>query len=169
MLAAFDNYFSLAEILHDDLSTTLKADYDNQIWRRNQIRMIIAMAEAYSHCFREICSVGLESDAPELSRNEKKVILEEKAFSAPERIKYTLKAFYKMFEIEPIPDFSDAGWNAAKIAIEKRGALMHPKSAVDLEIEEGLWPEIHQGFVWLLDTHFNAINYMSKKYLGNAS
>jgi hypothetical protein len=57
---AFDNYFSLAEILKADIRALLDEERRDQYWRRNFIRSSGPFFEGYAHCLRDMCTVRLE-------------------------------------------------------------------------------------------------------------
>ncbi len=162
---AFDNYFTITEILKSDILFLIELDDDNNSGRRNYIRTLTPLIEGYSSCFREIASIGLECNSPVISNKERQVLKEESKFGAADRIKLTLKATYKMFELVPVPDFGGNNWENAKVAITKRGALMHPKSALDLEISESSWLVIRNGLFWLTKEHFEITRLLQEKNL----
>ena len=164
MIAALDNYLELSDILMKDLQSLLGSKSESQSWRRNCIRVSASLIEGYAHCYREMCQIGL--DFPNsLSNKEKKVISSEQGFATDERFKLSLRAAYKLFELEPLPDFGRLDWHRAKLYFEKRHQLMHPKSKVDFQILEESWPDLYEGCVWLIEQLINFINLSHKKYI----
>ena len=102
---AFDNYFSLAEILKADIRALLDEERRDQYWRRNFIRSSGAFFEGYAHCLHEMCVVRLEcSHPPELTERESD-FLQSKKFRAPDRIQLALNMAYRFFELKPAPNF----------------------------------------------------------------
>ena len=107
---AFDNYLSLSYKLSEDFDQYLDTEIETEGWRRNYIRIVVALVEGYSNCFREMAVLGLDVEHPTLSAKEAKALKTGFGYSASERIKYTLRATYKMFELSPIPDFGGKQW-----------------------------------------------------------
>jgi len=77
---------------------------------------------------------------------------------------YSLRATYKMFELDEIPDFSNKNWANSKKLIDKRHALMHPKKPSDLPVSESSWQNIHDGALWLIKQHFDISKLLYEKY-----
>jgi hypothetical protein len=149
MDAAFDNYFELSDVLRGDLEELLKVEAQSQHWRRNFIRVSASLIEGYAHCLREMCSVSFECVAPEISAKETQVLQAERNFDANERIKLTLRVAYKLFELQPAPDFGGPEWPRAQRVLQKRHLLMHPKTPADLEVSDQVWPELREDVTWL--------------------
>lgn len=102
--------------------------------------------------------------APELATKETKVLCSENSFDTDERIKLTLRAAYKLFELQPVPNFGGSGWSNAKKLLDKRHLLMHPKIPADLIVPNELWDELHDGVAWLIEHLFNFFSLLQKKY-----
>lgn len=166
MDAAFDNYFALSSILRDDLLALFESESDSQHWRRNFVRVSASLIEGYAHCLREMCAVSFACVAPEIDKKESEVIRSEQSFSANERIKLTLRAAYKLFELQPAPNFGGAEWPRAQRALEKRHSLMHPKTPADLQIPDALWVELREDVAWLIEQLFNFIAALQAKHGG---
>jgi hypothetical protein len=165
LTTAFDNYFAMSEILRDDLIAALNVEDESPAWRRNFLRATVVLVEGHTHCLREICLVGLACNPPEISDKETRALRSEKEFSAIDRFKYTLRATYKIFALQPTPDFGDIHWARATMALRKRDSLIHPKYPTDLEIPAELWSEIHAGITWLMKQLFNFTALLQEKYL----
>lgn len=165
MDAAFENYFALSDGLRDDLLALLESESESQHWRRNFIRASASLIEGYAHCLREMCAVSFECIAPEVNKLESEVICSEQSFSANERIKLTLRAAYKLFELQP-PNFGGAEWPRAQRVLEKRHLLMHPKAPADLQIPDALWLELREDVAWLIEQLFNFIAALQAKHRG---
>jgi len=166
MDAAFDNYFALSDVLREDLLALLETESDSQHWRRNYVRVAASLIEGYAHCLREMCAVSFECVAPEISEKEAEVVRSERSFNANERIKLTLRAAYKLFELQPAPSFSGLEWPRARRVLEKRHLLMHPKTTADLEISNELWLELRDDVTWLVEQLFNFIAALQAKHGG---
>ena len=164
MDAAFDNYFALSEVLRDDLGVMLDIESDSQHWRRNYIRVSASLIEGYAHCLREMCVVSFECVAPEIGKKEAKVLRSERSFDANERIKVTLRVAYKLFELQPAPNFGGSEWPCAQRVLEKRHLLMHPKNPADLEVPDYLWNELRGDVTWLIEQLFNFIAALQEKH-----
>lgn len=164
MDSAFDNYLELSKILQEDINTILDSEVSSQYSRRNFLRTSSALIEGYTHCFRDMCAVSFECSAPEISEKEAKALKLEKEFSAADRIKFTLRAAHKIFEVEPAPDFTKGEWENVRKVFEKRGSLMHPKTRSDLEISDNLWEEIYKGVTWIFEQLFNFILLLVKTH-----
>ena len=164
MDTSFDNYLALSEVLRSDVWALYETESDSQHWRRNFVRSSAVLIEGYSPCIREICAVGLECVAPEISKEEAKVVKSERGFDANERIKLTLRAAYKLFELELTPNFEGHEWPCARRVIEKRHLLMHPQKPADLDVPNELWLELRDGVEWLLKQHFDFIAAIEEKY-----
>jgi hypothetical protein len=166
MDTVFDNYFELSKILQSDMNALLDGENDTQHWRRNFIRASASLIEGYAHCLREICAVSFECVAPELAKKETEVLKSEQGFDANERIKLTLRAAYKLFELAPAPNFGGNEWLRAQKVLSKRHLLMHPKTPVDLQVSDDLWEEIREDVAWLFGQLFNFFSLLQKKYVG---
>lgn len=139
MDAAIANYLSLSDVLREDLRALLEIESDSQHWRRNYVRASASLIEGCAHCIRDTCAVSFECEAPAISQDEKKVLRAEAGFDVNERFKLTLRAAYKLFELQPAPDFGCNEWRRAQRVLTKRNLLMHPKCLADLGISDELW------------------------------
>lgn len=166
MDAAFDNYFQLSNILQTDMYVLLDGENDSQHWRRNFLRASSSLIEGYAHCLREMCAVSFECIAPEINRNESEVLQSESGFDANERIKLTLRVAYKLFQLEPAPNFGGNEWFRAQRVLSKRHLLMHPKTPVDLEVPDDFWDEMRDDVAWLVEQLFNFFSLLQQKYGG---
>lgn len=169
MDAAFDNYFKLSELLRLDLNTLLDVDSNSEYWRRNFIRITASLIEGHAHCLREVCSVGKNCIAPSISKKEISVIDDEANSDTATRIKLTLRAAYKLFDLSPFPDFSTKEWGDAKDLINKRHALMHPKTPEDLQISDTDWDSFYAGALWLMRQIFDFSLLLHQKYASSES
>jgi hypothetical protein len=150
MDAAFENYFHVSKILREDMIALIGSEVATQHWRRNFIRSGAALLEGEAHCLREICVISSQCTAPNLTRKESAVLQSEDKFDANDRVKLTLRSAYRLFELDPTPDFGDKDWLLGQRVFEKRHLLMHPKTSADLEIPDYLWDELHSGMNWLM-------------------
>ena len=166
MDAAFENYFALSDILSEDLVALLDNESDSQQWRRNYIRVSASLIEGYSHCLREMCAVSFECVAPNIDKKEADVLRSECGFDANDRIKFTLRAAYKLFELQPAPNFGGPEWHRAKRVMAKRHLLMHPKSPADVSISDEFWKELREDVTWLVEQLFNFVAALQKKHAG---
>jgi len=164
MDAAFDNYFALSKVLQDDLLALLESETNSQHWRRNYIRVSVSLIEGYAHCLRDMCIISLDCVAPQISSDETKVLKSEGMFSTNDRIKLTLRVAYKLFELEPAPNFGGAEWASARYALDKRSLLMHPKTPIDMEISDKCWADLDGSTTWLIKQLFNFASLLQKKY-----
>ncbi len=164
MDAAFDNYFALSDILMKDLQDLLETESDSQHWRRNYIRVSASLIEGYAHCLREMCAVSFMCVAPKISQKEEKVLRSEQNLDANERIKRTLRVAYKLFELQPAPNFGGLEWPRAQRILAKRHLIMHPKNPADLNIPDELWEELYDDITWLIKQFFSFISALDKKY-----
>jgi hypothetical protein len=166
MTIALDNYLALSPLLQADMKALCECKTEMQQWRRNFIRVSASLIEGYAHCLRELCAVSFKCDnVPELTEKERKVIESEREFGAVKRIKFSLRAAYKLFGLTPAPDFGNSKWSNASCLWEKRDGLMHPKTPADLELDDGLWNKLYEGVAWLLEQLFNFYSLLYEKYL----
>lgn len=166
MDAAFDNYLELSDVLREDLLVLLESESDSPHWRRNYVRVSASLIEGHAHCLREMCAVSFECVAPAISQKEAEVLRSERNFDANERIKLTLRATYKLFELQPASNFGGREWPRAQRVLAKRHLFMHPKSPADLEISDDLWTELRDDVTWLIEQFFNVMSALQKKYGG---
>lgn len=162
---AVDNYFALSNELRGDLIALLDSESDSQHWRRNYVRVSASLIEGYAHCFREMCAVSLECISHELSSKEELVLISEKRLSANERIKRTLRVAYKLFELQPAPNFGGPEWRRAQRVLEKRHLLMHPKTLNDLYVSDKLWSELRDDVTWLIEQLFSFVAALQAKHV----
>ncbi len=160
--AAFYKYFAMSTLLQNDVEALLKDDDDSQSSRRNFICASASLIEGYAHCFRAMCEVGVETRAGPLDAKEVLVIRDERAFGAADRVKYTLRATYKLFQLPAVPQFSQQGWSDAQALLDKRDSLMHPKNVGDLAVGDEAWQRIHKGAVWLFGELFGFMSQLAK-------
>lgn len=116
-----------------------------------------------------MCSVGKDCIAPSISKKENSVIDDEANSDTATRIKLTLRAAYKLFDLSPFPDFSTKEWSDAKDLIKKRHALMHPKTPEDLQISDTDWDRLYAGALWLLSQIFDFSFLLHQKYASSGS
>lgn len=166
MDAAFDNYFALSDVLREDLLALLESETDSPHWRRNYVRVSASLIEGYAHSLREMCAVSFECVAPAISQKKAEVLRSERNFDSNERIKLTLRAAYKLFALQPAPNFGGHEWPRAQRVLAKRHLLMHPKSPADLEISDDLWTELRDDVTWLIEQLFNFMSALQKKHGG---
>ena len=166
MDAAFDNYFELSKVLQVDMNALLDGENDTQHWRRNFIRASAALIEGYAHCLRDMCAVSFECVAPEITKKESAVLRSEKGFDANDRLKFTLRAAFKLFELAPAPNFGGNEWQRAKGVLGKRHLLMHPNTPADLDVSDELWKEIREDVMWLMEQLFNFFALLHQKHGG---
>lgn len=159
MDAAFDNYFMLADVLNSDLNALLDSESEDQHWRRNFIRLSNVLIEGHIHCLTEMCLIY-----PEVSKNERAVLRSGQNSSSNDRIKFTLREAFKLFQLTPAPDFSGKEWNRARYVFKKRNLLMHPKMASDLEVSDELWPTIYEDVTWLIEQIFSFSELLQQKH-----
>jgi len=164
MDAAFDNYLKLSKVLQADMTALLDSESNTQHWRRNFIRSSAALIEGEAHCLREICAISFECTAPKITSKEAKVLRSEKGFDAEDRIRLTLRAAYKLFELVPEPNFSGNEWLRAQRVLRKRHLLMHPKTPIDLDVHADLWSETRDDVVWLVEQFFNIFSMLQQKH-----
>lgn len=166
MDTAFDNYLHLSRILEADMTALLDGECEDQHWRRNFIRTAAALIEGHAHCLREMCVISFECIAPELTKKEAEVLRSEESFSTAERMKLTLRAAYKLFELAPAPNFGGNEWQKAQQVLLKRHLLMHPKTPADLEVTDSQWNDIWTDIAWLMEQFLNFLSLLQKKHGG---
>ena len=169
MDAAFDNYLALSKELQRDLLTLLDTESNSQYWRRNFVRVSASVIEGYAHCLRDMCAISFDCISPTINNKEADVLKAEQTFGANERIKLTLKVAYKLFELQPAPNFGGEEWPRAQRVLKKRHSLMHPKIPSDLEVSDELWEELYEDATWLLEQLFNFASLLEKKYGSQSS
>jgi hypothetical protein len=162
--AAFDNYLKLTELLRSDLEAMFESKSKSLEWRRNFVRAATALLEGHAHCLREMCAVGLRYDTPALTKKERSVIADERDFDSNDRIKLTLRAAYRLFGLEPLPDFSGHEWLRAQRVFRKRHRLMHPKRPRDLGMSDRTWLEMRRDIAWLMKQFANFLSLSYAKY-----
>lgn len=165
MIEAINNYLDLSSLLASDLTEMLDNEDASDGWKRNYIRVVAALIEGDSFCFREMSSIGLLCEFPAITAKERKALESGIGFKAVEQIKLVLRATYKMFSLGEAPDFSGNEWSDANSFYNKRHALMHPKSLTDLEIPSEEWAKIQSGANWLIKQHFDITRLIHEKYI----
>jgi len=160
---AIENYLALSNTLDEDLKAIINGDNDSVTWKRNFIRVAIAVIEGNCHCLREFCEVAMGA-GQQISKKRQKAITDERSCSASERIKYNIQSAYVVFEIDHAPNFDGVEWSYAKEAITKRDKLIHPRTIQDLEITESKWPQHHCGVIWLIQNLISFIEAVTLKY-----
>ena len=164
------NYLSLSNELRTDAEMLLEVNESGLInesdirWQRNFVRTLVPIIEGCSHSIRQMEKVGLECGAQELSQKEQKVTKSPEDFDIKERIKYTLSGSFKIFQLCPYPNFGTTDWRNAKVGLDWRNDLMHPKTPSDLEITSASWPRIKSGLIWLYKQHCAFIEQLYNKY-----
>jgi hypothetical protein len=161
---AFDNFMALSRVLQDDMQNLIVTDDDSLYWRRNFVRACAALIEGYGHCFRDMCAVGTYVTTSTLPSKEAKVIADESSFSTSDRIKLSLRAAYRLFGLQPTPNFGERGWAHAASAFGKRDRLVHPQTPADLNISDREWSECREGMLWVIQHLFNFVAILHKKH-----
>jgi hypothetical protein len=164
---AFDNYLKLTTILYKDMESMLLTESNSQQWRRNFIRASAALLEGEAHCLREMCLVGLRCNAPALTKKERSAITDAYGSDANNRLKLTLRAAYKLFSLQPAPDFSGTEWVRAQRVLRKRHRLMHPKRPRDLGMSDRTWSDMRRDTAWLMKQFFDFLYLGQQKYAAN--
>jgi hypothetical protein len=162
MDAAFDRYFEMSAVLKNDLASILDSDDGSQSFRRNFVRAACALSEGHLSCFRGICAIGLETGPGDLTADEVKALQDERAMTASDRTKFTLRATYKMLKLPDSPSFSDSGWASAQLLLTKRDVLMHPKCMSHLLVADGEWGKIKEGTQWLFAKLFGVVIQLAR-------
>lgn len=163
---AFDNYFKLTTILYKDMESMLLTESNSQQWRSNFIRASAALLEGEAHCLREMCLVGLRCNAPTLTKKERSAITDERGSEANDRLKLTLRAAYKLFLLQPAPNFSGTEWVRAQRVLRKRHRLMHPKRPKDLGMSDRTWSDMRRDTGWLMKQFFDFLSLGRQNYGG---
>ena len=157
---ALSNFVAVSSILTEDFLEFEEAEDGSNSWRRNYIRTVTATIEGYSHCFRNIALICLESDSWGLFEREIDALSTGFGYTTADRIELTLKATYKLFDFNQNPEFGSSEWGNAKRAIELCHSLMYPKSVEDLEISDVEWPRLRDGCRWLFNHHFEFVRFI---------
>lgn len=168
MGAAFNNYLVVSDLLMSDGEMLMECKQDDDRWKRNFIRTASALVEGCSYCFWEMARIGLDWASSEVPTKERDVLLTDVHMSTDERLKLILRASYRIFELSPIPDFGTEDWVNARLALQKRNALMHPRVAADLELSLGSWSRIYAGLSWVIEQHFDFIRLIHERYIKNS-
>jgi hypothetical protein len=162
--SAFSNYLKLTATLRGDMDAMLDEEHVSLHWRRNFVRASAALLEGHAHCLRRMCAVGMSIDASAFSKKERQAITNEGGISANERLKWTLRAAYKLFSLQPLPRFDGAEWRNAQKVMLKRHKLMHPQRPSDLGIADSTWRALRRGIVWLMKQFFDFLSLSQAKY-----
>jgi hypothetical protein len=162
---ALDKQDALLKILRADLHDFLDIESDSQSWRRNYIRVSASFIEGYIHSLKELCTMSFQYTPPtKISSKENKALHNEKGLDATERVKLTLRAAYKLYELQPVPDFYGPEWERAHRVINQRNLIIHPKGPDDLDIPDHLWSELDDGITWIITQLCNFNSALVNKY-----
>ena len=166
---AFDNYLDLSEKLRSDVEMFLEVKLEDIRWKRNFVRTLVAVIEGYSHSLREIAVIRIKEierkcEAPKLYKKEQQVLKSEIKFDACERIKFTLRGSYRLFELHPLPKFGTKDWENAKKGLKRRNQLIHPKTPADLGITPETWEQIYDGLIWLFEQNCTFFRLLYTKH-----
>lgn len=161
---ALTDYFQLSATLATDLEVLLSQYSDSAAWKRNFVRVTMALLEGYGHSFRRICAVGLESDLQELSRKEILILRKDRSFAVNERLKHTLLAAYKLFDLESEPSFDGKEWFQALRLMKKRDQIVHAKLLIDLDVPEDKWQQLYDGTLWLISLFTGFVAALGEKH-----
>jgi hypothetical protein len=162
--SAFSNYLKLTKVLQGDLDAMLDEERASLHWRRNFVRASAAMLEGHAHCLRRMCTIGMHIDASIFPNKERKAVTNEGGVSANERLKFTLRAAYKLFQLQPFPRFEGPEWRNAQKVMVKRHKLMHPQCPSDLGIADSTWGALRRGIIWLMQQFFDFLSLSQAKY-----
>jgi hypothetical protein len=99
-----------------------------------------------------------------LSAKERKAISRGGDLDTNARLKLTLRAAHKIFDLKPLPNFGDTSWRIAQGAVRKRHRLMHPRHVRDLGMSLQTWRIHKRGIVWLMEQFFNFMALAKQKY-----
>jgi len=162
MDAAFDRYFAMSELLQSDMEALLVGDPKSQSLRRNFVRAACSLVEGYAHCYRDMCQVGVAAGPGPLNADETKVLTDERAFGSTDRVKLTVRAIFKLFELPNAPDFSQKGWPQAQALFDRRDRLTHPKSVADLVVADEHWDIVYDGAAWIFEQLFSFMRELNR-------
>lgn len=156
--------WNLPRYFYKDMESMLLTESNSQQWRRNFIRASAALLEGEAHCLREMCLVGLRCNAQTLTKKERSAITGERGSDTNNRLKLTLRAAYKLFSLQPAPDFSGTEWVRAQRVLRKRHRLMHPKRPRDLGMSDSTWSDMRRDTGWLMKQFFDFLSLVRQKY-----
>jgi len=162
--AAFDRYLALTALLRSDLEGMLDAESTSAHWRRNFVRASVALLEGHAYSLRRLCRVLLPYCSSILSAKERKAIARGEELDTSARLKLTLRAAYKIFDLKPLPNFGDKNWTIAQGAVRKRHRLMHPRHVHDLGMSAQTWRIHKRGIVWLMEQFFDFMALAKQRY-----
>jgi hypothetical protein len=159
---AIDNYLEISDLVKSDLNWVLDQEENSSQWNRTFIRTSIPLIEAYCNSLRDLIKVAKEHGFEICGKN-LKAVEDENNCSADDRIKRNIRTAYKAFGLEPTPDFGCGEWEYMKAAIKKRGALMHPKTAHELDISKVEAEQYRDGISWICSQLFGFVELLVKK------
>lgn len=156
LIKAKSNTDKLLAILFSDLkraSGEMKANPEDQFWRRITIRSLAATLDGIVFCLKEIALAtgpmnGFKFTDKELFFLTEKVVksdatVKNKFLSFRDNIKETFKFFSKIHKTSCSVDFQNDGFSALCETYELRNRLVHPKHFMTFcvsNIERESWP-----------------------------
>lgn len=162
--SAFANYLRLTSLLRADLSEMFEHERPSLEWRRNFVRAAASLLEGHVSSLRALCNSLPRRFHATLSKHERHALKNERGFDSNSRLKYTLRAAYRIFDLHPLPDFGSRRWNKARRVFHKRHRLMHPKRVQDLGLGDRRWSEMKKDLAWLFDQVFAFLSLGDAKY-----
>ena len=160
MDAIFDAFFSVSNILREDVSSLLNSrDDKNPVWRRAFIRAAAPLIEGLSYSYLSICHAN-----PDLTPEDRDKVNPKKRLTTSKRIETALESIYRQLNIFPEPDFCRQDWKDAQRMFSARNSLMHPKTIDCLIYTEADWKRIYNGSVWLLGEFFRLPDLLARRF-----
>jgi hypothetical protein len=164
------------EILASDVryaEEKLRGDnYHEQFWRRVIIRAVCALGEGTLNAMKGMIPRTAAFFNVRLTEKETAIITEtrmssdgnSKAFFLPihENLKETLKLYGKIHSVELQINF-DQGYEDFCATFILRNRLMHPKSQIELEVNDPSYRASVRGWNWFNSTLNNALRECGKK------
>lgn len=177
LIKAKDNSEKLFQIMFADLkhaSGEMKANADNQFWRRTTIRTVAATVEGIIFCFKQTAHAtgvmnGFTFSAKELSFLNEGVSVSEvgkkQRFSSfRENLKDTFKLFAKANKTSCPTDFNSDGFAALCETYELRHRLVHPKSYMTFCVNDQEKERAGEAIYWLNNEIKNLLETCSRRY-----
>ncbi len=163
----YSEYKRMVKALLDDVRKSLKyhIDKDNQFWRRTYIRTVSAFIEAITFHFKRLILNGYDKGVVDFNSAELALLREEsyelndkgdatkqqRFIPIAKNFRFVCKAFARYKQSSYKLKVDDSGWGAFKNFIEIRNRLMHPKTALDLDISDIAMKSAEKAFVWFGD------------------
>ena len=124
MAAAIDNYFSLSDVLREDLLALLETESDSQHWRRNYVRVSSSLIEGYPAFVQVLMGMFTKPEPPKNSPDQSVQAPASAATTASPAMQLASNSSNLNGKLEELKQLSEAGLISKDVYLERQRKLL---------------------------------------------